>query len=71
LQSLEDLLDRFRREPAESANQPLAVDSAKLIQSNEARSALKPARHTPRICLPARRHGRHNYGAQVLIEFVR
>jgi hypothetical protein len=68
---LEDRVDDFRREPAKSPDKPLTVDGAELIQSDEARSALKPTRHTPGIGLPTCRHRRDNYGAQVLIQLVR
>jgi len=55
-----------RRQSPEGAEKALGVDDPELVESHEARSALKAAGHAPRVCAPSRRHRRNDHGAQVL-----
>jgi len=61
----------LRCEPTEPAEKALGIDCPELIQSDEARSALKATGHPPWICAPACRHRRDDHRAQMLVEFVR
>jgi hypothetical protein len=71
VEPLKDRCDRCWCEAAEPAEKPFAINRAELVQSDEAGSALKPARHSPGVPRPAGRHRSDDDGAQVLIELVR
>ena len=71
LQPSKDRRNRLRCQPPEGAEKALGVDRAELVQSDEAGSALKATRHSPRVCPPARGHRRDDHSAQVLVQLVR
>ncbi len=71
LQPSQDGRNGLRCEPPEGTEKALGVDGTELVQSDEARSALKAAPHSPRVCAPSRRHRRNDHSAQVLVQLVR
>ena len=47
------------------------IDRAYLIKRDKSRTALKPTSDAPWVSVAGRRHRRDDYGAQVLVQFVR
>ena len=70
LQRFQDCRDRARRQPTQPLDQTFTINGTHLIEGNEPRTVLKPARHAPRIDMAARCHGRNDDRAQVFVEFV-
>jgi hypothetical protein len=52
-------------------DKPLNIDSAKLIEHNEPCATLEAATRTPWVRASASRHGRGDYGPEMLVQFVR
>lgn len=71
LKAFQDRDNNWAFELAKRRHEALNIDSAKLIERNDARAALKAASRTPRIHAPASGHGRHDDPAEVFVQFVR
>jgi hypothetical protein len=61
LKPLKDDRDGLRRKATEPANKAFGIDCPKLVQDDEASSALKATRYSPWICPPAGRHRRDDH----------
>src|SRR5207247_2704184 len=64
------LTERERRKGAKTLDQPLVIHRANLVEDDVARLALKLARYTERIRVPARRERRHDEGSEVSVQLV-
>lgn len=71
LKALQYRNNSWALELAERLHQALHIDSAKLIERNDTRAALKAASRAPRIRASASGHGRNDDRAKVLVQFVR
>jgi hypothetical protein len=71
LQAFQDGENGLAVEFSEPLHKALHVDSPKLIECNEPRSALEPAPRPPRVRAPASCHRCNDDGPQMLVQFVR